>query len=249
MYKWIEEDGSVTYSNQPPSEPAKVKELTKIESPPAPATVEAPVAKPEVRAVTPETAIAKPEAPAPMAEPQIAKPQPAAPKSEVTIVRPERPGASPEIIMVQPPTPAPKPEAPRPDFSNLNIVVVPARPEADASGAIPAPEPERPRRVIRRPTHTEAVQDPCLTSSDPKCPERYSSHYTKYGGYSPVPRPQLTTPAAPPVIGATSGGGAGGSVAKSVVAPPNWVAPKPEPTTSTANSKRKRQTQTTAGVR
>ncbi len=36
MYKWIDADGSVTYSNTLPSEPSRVKELTRIEDTTAP---------------------------------------------------------------------------------------------------------------------------------------------------------------------------------------------------------------------
>jgi hypothetical protein len=37
MYKWVSEDGSVTYSNILPQEPSKVRALTRIETPPSPA--------------------------------------------------------------------------------------------------------------------------------------------------------------------------------------------------------------------
>ena len=31
VYKWVEEDGKVIYSNEPPPDPAKVSELTRID--------------------------------------------------------------------------------------------------------------------------------------------------------------------------------------------------------------------------
>lgn len=200
MYKWIDEDGAVAYSNQPPADPSKVKELITIE-----------VVTPEAPAPKPETVTAKPEAPAPKPEIVIVKPEPSAPKPEVTVnVKPES---------------------------------TPPRPEADAaSRAIAAPEPETPRHVIPRLTHTEAVQDPCLTSPDRNCPQQYSKHYSPYGGYSPTPRPQVSQTAIAPATGATSAPAAAGSVAGagSAVTPPNWVVPANlRPAAKPASAKRK----------
>ena len=58
MYKWINEDDSTTYSNQPPADASSVRELTTVETPP-PARIEVQPPEPQKSAA---------EAPAPKRE-------------------------------------------------------------------------------------------------------------------------------------------------------------------------------------
>ena len=71
MYKWIDADGGLTYSNTPPPQPAEVKELTRIEdtsaqkdparTSPTPAPPRYSVGKPEMLPGEPSAAPRQPE--------------------------------------------------------------------------------------------------------------------------------------------------------------------------------------------
>jgi len=74
MFRWVDESGSVTYSNTPPREPAKVTDIVRIEGPPPPPRHS-------------EPAVAAPA-------PGIAKPEPAAPRSDAP--RREAEGSKPD---------------------------------------------------------------------------------------------------------------------------------------------------------
>lgn len=219
MYKWIDEEGSVTYSNQPPPEPSKVRELTKIDAAPLPAPDKRPVesagAQQERRTadivtVNPPDAQAQPQeasvSPEPVASPEavLAAPQVPAPPTEIVIIRPEPTVVKPEAATIRPEPPAVRPD---PATARREAEIVPRAPIIVES--------EAPRRVIPRPTHTQAVQDPCLTSSDPQCHKKQSANYHPYLGYAPGAGSQAT-----PATGATSAAGADGSVAGSGSAPP-----------------------------
>lgn len=159
MYKWVDEDDTVTYSNHLPHELARIKEITLIEEPaPPPAEVR----KPETASVNPE---------------------PAAPRREAE--------TTPQAI----------------------------------SGA----EREAPPRVVTRAAPALAVQDPCLTSSDPTCHQKNSGNYHPYLGYSPGA-------GTPPATGATRAAGAGGGVAGSGGAPPPGAYVPPRRAQSEARS-------------
>ena len=74
------------------------------------------------------------------------------------------------------------------------------------------------------PLQPEAVRDPCLRSSDPKCYERNRAAYVPYRGYSPSAAAGQTSLVG---IGATSSAGAGGMVAGGAPpAPPKLTPPK-----------------------
>ena len=141
MYKWIDDSGSVTYSNTPPPDPSKVKGFIVLED------------------VSSGSADKRPQAD----------------------VAPDSP-----------------------------------RREAEAAKADIAP------RAVTRASPTEAVQDPCLRSSDPQCHQRHKDKYHPYLGYAPSAR--AVSGAAAPVgaTGSTAGGGAvGGYVSISPgVSPP-----------------------------
>jgi hypothetical protein len=90
----------------------------------------------------------------------------------------------------------------------------PTRAKSDAS--------RKPRLKANLP---EAVQDPCLRSSDPKCYEKQKNAYVPYRGYSPSTAQDIATDSAAPVtpVGATSGAPAGGAVqggSKAKLTPP-----------------------------
>lgn len=124
MYRWVDDDGNITYSNQLPEDRSAAREVTTITPP---------------KAATPEP-----------------------PKQ-----------AQPAAIS-----------------------------EASA----------KPASAVPRVT-AEAVQDPCLRSSDPKCYERNKDRYHPYVGYMPGAQPRG--------IGTTSSVGAGGAVGGSFPAAPS----------------------------
>ena len=68
MYKWTDEAGSVTYSNTPPSEPAKVSDVTKID---------------DINTVPLDSRPKAPQAAAPSEAPAAAKPE-AAPRAQAS---------------------------------------------------------------------------------------------------------------------------------------------------------------------
>jgi hypothetical protein len=83
-----------------------------------------------------------------------------------------------------------------------------------AAGAAPQAEPPQSSpRIAVSPTAPEAVRDPCLRSSDPKCIERNKAAYVPGRGYSPA------------AVGATSSTGAGGTLAGGSPTPPARVEP------------------------
>ena len=71
MFKWVDESGSVTYSNTPPPEPGKVTDLVRVEEPPPPKQVEPAVAAPAPVIAKPDAA---PRAETAKREPEVAKP-------------------------------------------------------------------------------------------------------------------------------------------------------------------------------
>ena len=95
-------------------------------------------------------------------------------------------------------------------------------PEAQAKAADPAvkSENEAPRAARVRSLLPQAVQDPCLRSSDRYCHQKHSAHYRPYVGYTPTPEPTVAESSAgaavspTPVVarGATATAGAGGAV-------------------------------------
>lgn len=98
---------------------------------------------------------------------------------------PEDRGAAREVMTITPPK-APAPEPPK------------QAPQAAAAEASAKPSTPVPRVTA------EAVQDPCLRSSDPKCYERNKDRYHPYLGYSPATQTRA--------VGTTSNVGAGGAV-------------------------------------
>jgi hypothetical protein len=169
MYKWIGEDGTVTYSNTPPTERGKVKDVTKMDNintvaaDKRPKAVQAP-ALDRAGALKPDTAFA-PE----------------------SVIRPD-------------------PVAGTPDTTT--------RREA---GTTPAP-----RVTLGGGIQTEAVQDPCLRSSDPQCHERNKDKYHPYLGYAPS--------ATRSAVGASSSAAGGGAVGGQVNIVPSAAAAEKRPT-------------------
>lgn len=132
MYKWINDDGSTTYSNQLPADPSTVQELTTIATPKEPPRV----------AVDP----------------------------------------APPRIVVEPTLPKTELEAPA-------------------------------ARAAVRSMLPQAVQDPCLTSSDRYCHQKNKGRYRPYVGYTPYESSVAeAAPVIPPARGATNGGSGGGAV-------------------------------------
>src|SRR5688572_13236220 len=155
MYRWIDAQGSVMYSNQLPSDMSAIKDLTVV----------------------------------------LEKPG--------TVTSSEKRGP----LLAEPPRDATGDPA---DASNRA-----------AKGDIPsAPAP----RISIAPSAPEAVRDPCLRSSDPKCYERNRDAYIPYRGYSPSAARASKEAAA---IGATSSAGAGGTIAGGSPAPAKLTPPPP----------------------
>ena len=154
MYKWTDAQGSVTYSNTPPSEPAQVKELTRIEDT-------------------------------------------AAPKGSARTLPPQTP---PGYIMGKPERLPGEPAGPQ------------RQPETAAREPAPLQRDAESMPRATRGLQAEAVRDPCLRSSDPKCHERNKDRYHPYLGYSPTPVQPAT-----PAIGATNPTGAGGSIGGAII--------------------------------
>jgi hypothetical protein len=229
MYRWTDADGNTALSNQPPADTSQVKDLTKIEdagdkrndadadgrstdsttaAPQAPAP-SLPVARtepPPVRSIVPAATTAEPSAAKPAAS-STTSPALARPVPSLT-----RPGSSADSV-----APGPRPEA----ASSLR-----------ESGTAKRESESGPRASNRR-VETEAVRDPCLTSPDPRCHERYRDHYHPYYGYAP----SVTQTAIAPTIGANSTAGAGGSVGAQIrAAPPAALAPRRSDTVPTTAS-------------
>ena len=78
-----------------------------------------------------------------------------------------------------------------------------------------AEPPQSSPRIAISPNAPDAVRDPCLRSSDPKCYERNKAAYVPGRGYAPA------------AVGATASAGAGGTLAGgSAPAPAKIEAPK-----------------------
>jgi hypothetical protein len=90
-------------------------------------------------------------------------------------------------------------------------LAVQRQPETAPQPAAAQREADSAQRAPRG-VQAEAVRDPCLTSSDPKCYERNKDRYHPYLGYSPTPVQPAT-----PAIGTSSPAGAGGSVGGAII--------------------------------
>ena len=181
MYRWVDQHGAITYSDQPPPQSAVVRDLTVIDGP---------------RAITPHE------------------------KRTLDLIEAERRTGD-----------AANYPADVPWRSGLGGVD-PAR-DLQREGEVPrsagSGEPGLAPRGTMRPLQSEAAQDPCLRSSDPKCYERNRNAYVPYLGYAPsVARPR-SEPL--PGVGATLPTAGGGSVGGSVgPAPVKTGGPRVPPT-------------------
>jgi len=187
MYRWIDAEGSVTYSNTPPTDPGQVRDLTKIEDM---SMVPADKRPKEAGATDKEKGSGGSAA----AQPGAGKPA----KSDLAPSRTEPLPRNADVPVTLR------------DMQALPRESTVAKPE-------PSTLPREPRAVQResesappvtRGVQAEAVRDPCLRSADPKCHERNKDRYHPYLGYAPG----TMRPAAAPAVGASSGSGAGGAV-------------------------------------
>lgn len=190
IYKRVAEDGDVTYSNEPPSGATQRQPLS-------PRAAEAPAVKAESAIAPAEPTAVKAESATSTVEPAIAKTEPVLVTPEPALAQPE-----PTVISVPQPRMLVQPEP----------VTLLLRDSGAARREVEGPPP----RVIPRSTHTGAVQDPCLTSADPKCHERNKDRYHPYLGYAPGSG-QST--------GSSSGAGAVGAIGETVPEPPSAVIP------------------------
>lgn len=189
VYKWVEDDGRVVYSNEPPRDPGKVRELSRID---------------DLDLVPTDERVG----PAATPQPGRGGESGATTTAPVTLIpreAPQRP--SPELTIVKPAEPVAQP--PREPVTLLGREPVTLLPRDPAA---PRVEVEPPPRVIPRSTHTGAVQDPCLVSPDPRCHERNKDRYHPYLGYSPAGGPVSQA------VGASSSAAAGGAVGGQVAA-------------------------------
>ena len=156
MYRWIDAQGAVTYSNQLPSDMSIVRDLTVVLDNPGTVTSRDPRGEQQRQGAAPPPAVG------------------ATGGSRDALEAFSRPGASELPPLVAPPgTPDPAP------------------------------------RISISPNAPEAVRDPCLRSSDPKCYERNRDAYVPGHGYSPsAARASKET-----ATGGTSGAAAIGAVA------------------------------------
>jgi hypothetical protein len=158
IYRWIDAEGSPTYSNKPPSDAAAVHDLAVI--PDIPGTMTAPPEKRTAEAARPAGAAAAQQSP------------------------PTR-AAVPDVL----------------DAFNR------AATSADAPAAAPAPSATPSARISVPANAPEAVRDPCLRSSDPKCYERNRAAYVPYRGYAPSAAGTLGVGATSAAAGGTLAGG------------------------------------------
>ena len=115
------------------------------------------------------------------------------PSKTITIIREPETPARQAVAADKPATPAAAPQ------------------ETDASTPAKAASDVAPRRRARvNPNLPEAVQDPCLRSSDPKCYDKHKNDYVPFHGYSPSAAEARESGVFPPA-GATSAPAAGGS--------------------------------------
>jgi hypothetical protein len=78
---------------------------------------------------------------------------------------------------------------------------------ADAPAAAPAPSATPSARISLPANAPEAVRDPCLRSSDPKCYERNRAAYVPYLGYAPSAAGTVGVGATSAAAGGTLAGG------------------------------------------
>jgi hypothetical protein len=162
MYRWVDEHGTVTYSNHLPPEPSLARDVTIVED-------------------------------------ASAKSSPIEQRTK-EIIDAERGGQTARGVPIAPGASGTLPET------------------AISGDAPPAP------RISIAPGAPEAVRDPCLRSSDPKCPEKNRGNYVPYRGYSPSAAGMAAGSTA---VGASSSAAGGGSVAGGTsVARPPLTAPK-----------------------
>ena len=210
VYKWVEDDGRVIYSNELPADPAKVRELSRIDDLELiPADKHPALAAPPQSSRTGESA-ATTTAPVTL----IPREAPQRPSPELTIVKPAEPPARRSregVTALQRDSATVLSREPVTLLGREPVTLLPKDPAPAAADGEP------PLRVIPRSTHTDAVQDPCLVSPDPRCHERHKNRYHPYLGYSPGgPVAQA--------VGASSsvaaGGAVGGAVATQAIVPP-----------------------------
>jgi hypothetical protein len=163
MYKWVDVDGTVTYSNHPPANAATVKQITVLDVPP---------------------------------------PTTAHERRTLELLNAERQRAGIQGAPSMDDAYAPRES----DY-----------PAGDASlrdprGTQGFDSPGVPRSGGGWPGRADAVRDPCLRSSDPKCYEKNREAYVPYLGYSPAAARAARSLEAPLGLGATAGVGATGSI-------------------------------------
>ena len=192
MYKWIDAEGSVTYSNTPPTDPGQVRGLTRIEDM---STVPADKRPQEASATDHE----KSSGGSAVAQPGVAEPQ----KSELpsmTRTEPQPRNADAPVTLRDMQALPREPTVVKPEPATL-----PREPHAVQRDVESAPP-------VTRGVQTEAVRDPCLRSSDPKCHERNKDRYHPYLGYAPGTTPLPVIPAVGASNPASAGGAVGGAV-------------------------------------
>jgi hypothetical protein len=183
MYKWTDESGTATFSDQPPVQPDKVRDLAVVE-------------------------IVNPASPVPAREAQRVEPEKAS--TTHTQAKPEQPS--------QTRAPAKFGESFRPDPARAAENT--AKQESDAV--------LRDLARLQARGRTEAVRDPCLISSDPRCYERNKDRYHPYFGYAPSVMQSASTSAA----GATNAAPAGGAVGGQGLRDTRTAAPYIDPVTT-----------------
>ena len=174
MYKWTDADsGTATYSNQAPSEPDKVRDLTKLEGiGSTSSTAAGGVLRGEIEKDSTINTLSRNEP----SRPKNHEPVPSVGEAPSIAREPgsRQPGNAP-VSSDQPSTRAPAKftDRFRPD-------PVPAREDSMSVRRETENPPQPPARGA-----TEAVRDPCLRSSDPRCYERNKASYHPYYGYAP----------------------------------------------------------------
>jgi hypothetical protein len=167
MYRWVDQNGSVTYSNQLPPDGSRVRGLTVVDDPAPPTAYE---------------------------------------RRAMEIINGERgkwPGENTATLRESQPLPGAS-------YSRDPGGQEPWNRDAEAFPAFGGTEAPPPRASVRG--LPEAVQDPCLRSSDPKCHERNRNAYVPYLGYSPSAARAARASDLPVAIGASSPTAAGGAV-------------------------------------
>ena len=185
MYKWVDADGTVTYSNHPPANAGTVKQITVLDVPPP---------------TTPHE------------------------RRTLELLNAERPRAGAEGA-----PPIPESSAPR----ETDYPVGDAS-QRDAARVTPGLDSPGIPRWGGWPGRADAVRDPCLRSSDPKCYEKNRDAYVPYLGYSPAAARAARSFEAPLGVGSTGGVGATGSIGTA----PASRSPSPRPAHSTFDLRR-----------